>query len=56
MEKKKPWQLVLIVAVLLLTIYNILPTIIYYSKPLRDPVTKERSDSVAASAIARVNG
>ena len=30
MEKQKRWQLVLILTVLLLTLYNILPTVFYY--------------------------
>ena len=34
MEKQKRWQFYLIIAVLVLTLYNILPTIFFYSKPL----------------------
>jgi SecD/SecF fusion protein len=55
MEKQKRWQFWLIVAVILLTLYNILPTIFYYSKPLHEPIDPERARAVASSAIERVN-
>lgn len=43
MLKKKNWQLYLILVVIALTIYNILPTVFYYSKPLKSAITKERA-------------
>lgn len=55
MEKQKRWQLYLIVAVLILTIYNILPTVFYYTKPLKAPIDAPRAEQVADAAIARVN-
>ncbi|HXF28826.1 MAG TPA: hypothetical protein VN457_03165, partial [Chlamydiales bacterium] len=55
MEKQKRWQLFVIVAVLLLTLYNILPTIIYYSKPLREPIGPEQAKTVAIQIAARVD-
>ena len=55
MEKQKRWQLYLIVAVLVLTLYNILPTIFYYSKPLHQPVDAAYAESVALSTMDRVN-
>lgn len=55
MEKQKRWQLYLIVAVLLLTLYNILPTIIYYSKPLNEPVDAKQAHQVAENIIQRVD-
>ena len=55
MEKQKRWQLYLIVAVLVLTIYNILPTIFFYSKPLGSPIDAPRAEQVATAAIDRVN-
>lgn len=55
MDKQKRWQFYLIVAVILLTIYNILPTIIYYSKPLNQPIDKARANEVAVEIIDRVN-
>jgi SecD/SecF fusion protein len=56
MEKRKKWQLALIVTVLALTLYNILPTIFYYSKPLSKPVTQNEAKGVASAIAGRVNG
>lgn len=55
MEKQKRWQFYLIVAVLVLTLYNILPTIFFYSKPLKAPIDAPRAEQVANSIIKRVN-
>jgi SecD/SecF fusion protein len=55
MEKQKRWQFYLIVAVLALTLYNILPTIFYYSKPLKSPIDAPRAEVVASSIMDRVN-
>lgn len=55
MEKQKPWQFYLIIAVLILTLINILPTIIYYSRPLKDHIDEPRSQVVATGIIDRVN-
>ncbi len=55
MEKQKRWQFYLIVAVLVITLYNILPTIFYYSKPLKSPIEASRAENVALAAIDRVN-
>lgn len=55
MEKQKRWQFYLIVAVILLTLYNILPTLFYYTKPLREPITDQRSYTVAKEISERVN-
>lgn len=55
MEKRKRWQLYVIFAVLALTLYNIMPTILYYSKPLKDPIGAERAEAVATSIIDRAN-
>src|SRR5690349_679860 len=55
MEKQKRWQFYLIVAVLVLTLYNILPTIFFYTKPLKAPVDAPRAEQVASSVIDRVN-
>jgi len=55
MEKQKRWQLYVIIAVLVLTLYNILPTIFFYSKPLSEPIDASRAERVAASIIDRVN-
>lgn len=55
MEKQKRWQFYLIVAVLVLTLYNILPTIFFYTKPLKAPVDAVRAEQVASSIVDRVN-
>ena len=55
MEKQKRWQFFLILTVIILTLYNILPTIFYYTKPLKDPITVERAKEVSTSIVARVN-
>lgn len=55
MEKQKRWQLFLIIAVLVLTLYNILPTIFFYSKPLREPVDAGRAERVASEIVKRVD-
>ena len=55
MEKQKRWQLYVIIAVLVLTLYNILPTIFFYSKPLTAPIDAPRAKQVASSIIDRVN-
>lgn len=55
MEKQKRWQLYLIIAVLLLTVYNILPTIFFYINPLRAPIDAPRAQHVAQEIVTRVN-
>ena len=55
MEKRKRWQFFLILAVVILTIYNILPTLFYYSKPLKQPITSNESHETAISIVNRVN-
>jgi SecD/SecF fusion protein len=55
MEKQKRWQLALIITVFILTLYNILPTIIYYSKPLHDPINATRARGIEKDIATRVN-
>ncbi|MGC2594954.1 MAG: protein translocase subunit SecD [Rhabdochlamydiaceae bacterium] len=55
MEKQKKWQRYLIFAVIILTIYNILPTVFFYSKPLKSSIDGKRSNAVAEQIIDRVN-
>jgi SecD/SecF fusion protein len=55
MEKQKRWQLYLILAVILLTIYNILPTVFYYTKPLKKPIGEKEGLQVAKAIVDRVN-
>ena len=55
MEKQKRWQFYTILAVILLTLYNILPTIFFYSRPLGSPITAPRAQEVAKSIADRVD-
>ena len=55
MEKKKKWPLVLIFSVVVLTIYNILPTIFYYAQPLKAPISYEEGMKTASSIANRLN-
>ena len=55
MEKRKPWQKYLIIAVLALTLYNIFPTILYYSKPLKAPIDSRRAEAISDAIVARTN-
>ena len=55
MEKQKRWQFYLIIAVLVITLYNILPTIFFYSKPLQAPIDAPKAEHVASAIIQRVN-
>src|SRR6185503_1828166 len=55
MEKQKKWQLYLIIAVIVLTIYNILPTVFFYSNPLKSPIDAKRSNAIAEQIVTRVN-
>src|SRR5205085_4271628 len=55
MEKQKRWQLFVMIAVCVLTLYNILPTIIFYSKPLNHPVDEKYAMQVAGDITHRVN-
>lgn len=53
MEKRKKWQSFLIVALVALTLYNILPTLFYYSKPLKNPISKVQADKIADQIASR---
>lgn len=55
MEKQRRLQRILIIAVLLLTVYNILPTLFYYSKPLSKQIDEKRAEQIALSIAKRVN-
>jgi SecD/SecF fusion protein len=55
MKKKTKWQLTLIVTVLALTLYNIFPTLLFYTKPLNKPVNETQSVEIISQIISRVN-
>ena len=55
MQKQKRWQLILILAVTVLTIYNILPTVFFYTKPLNAPINEPRGNQIAIDIANRIN-
>jgi SecD/SecF fusion protein len=56
MDRPKRWHFWIIGLVVLLAIYNILPTLFYYGRPLRDPIDQGRAMVVAQEVVQRVNG
>jgi len=54
MDKQRKWQFLLILSVIILTVYNILPTVFYYAKPLKDPVSLKSAEGIAARIAQRV--
>jgi SecD/SecF fusion protein len=55
MERQKRWHLFVIIAVIALTIYNILPTVFYYTKPLKSSIDDDKAYGVAENMVERVN-
>ena len=55
MKKKTKWQLALIVSVLTLTLYNILPTLFFYTKPLHRDIGAKEAAYTAKEITNRVN-
>jgi len=55
MEKMKRWQFALIAVVIVLTLYNILPTILFYAKPLKRPIREQQAEGIARAIIERVD-
>lgn len=55
MEKQKRWQRFLIYGVVLLTVYNILPTVFFYSKSLKSPIDQKRAAAISETITHRVN-
>ncbi len=52
-KQTQRWQRFLIVFVFLMTLYNILPTIIYYSKPLDQPISSSQAEKIAQEFSSR---
>lgn len=52
--KRKKWHYILICAVTLLTLFNVLPTVIYYAKPLDQPIGSSGAIAIAKSAVRRI--
>jgi SecD/SecF fusion protein len=55
MEKKRKMQLALILAVALLTIYNILPTLFFYAQPLKSAISPAIAAREAETIALRVD-
>ena len=55
MKKRKGWQLALILSVVLLAVYNILPTIFFYSQPLNEQIGEKGANEISVSMMKRVN-
>jgi SecD/SecF fusion protein len=55
MTSKKRWHLWLILAVFALTIYNVLPTVFFYSRPLHSSIDRKKAESIAHDISERVN-
>ncbi|MEN9654142.1 MAG: bifunctional preprotein translocase subunit SecD/SecF, partial [Chlamydiota bacterium] len=48
------WQTTLIIAVIALTLYNILPTLFYYAKPLKQPIDAKMAEAIIERIEDRV--
>ena len=55
MGTQKKWQLILIIVVVTLTLYNIFPTLLFYLKPLNQPIHEKKGLSIAKKIVNRVN-
>src|SRR5436189_4214542 len=55
MEKRKRWHFYLILSVVLLTIYNILPTLTYYANPLKKPIGQKEATEITSQIAKRVD-
>ncbi|MEX1013479.1 MAG: protein translocase subunit SecD [Waddliaceae bacterium] len=55
MEKQKRWQFWVIIAVISLTLINILPTVFYYSRPLKSPILEQDAKEIGTEIVNRVN-
>ena len=55
MKKQKRWHSWLIATVSLLTVYNILPTILFYANPLSDKIGAKKAIEIQNSIADRVN-
>ena len=54
MERQKRWHLFLILAVIGLTIYNIFPTVFYYCRPLKQPISTSTGKEIAQKVADRI--
>lgn len=54
MEHKQRWRLLLILLVLFFAIYNVLPTAIYYSKPLTSQIDESKALAIGEQVAERI--
>ena len=55
MHKTKRWQFILILSVTVLTLYNILPTVFFYTKPLHQPILEPKANTIAVQIAKRID-
>ncbi len=55
MHKTKRWQSILILAVTVLTLYNILPTVFFYTKPLGTFINEPKANELSIQIAKRIN-
>lgn len=55
MEQQFRWQKILIFTVIVLTCYNILPTIFFYSNPLQKPIEQKEAKKICSTISNRIN-
>ncbi|MES2199064.1 MAG: protein translocase subunit SecD [Chlamydiota bacterium] len=55
MHKTKRWQSILILAVTVLTLYNILPTIFFYIRPLGTSINEPKANELSIRIAKRIN-
>lgn len=55
MHKTKRWQFLLMLAVTLLTLYNILPTVFFYTKPLGTSINEPKANKISIDIAQRIN-
>ena len=55
MHKTKRWQSILILAVTVLTLYNILPTVFFYTKPLGTSINEPKANEISIQIAKRIN-
>lgn len=54
MEKRKKWHSYLIFFVLVFALYNVIPTIIYYSKPLNKTIDSKEASTIVQRIVTKI--
>ncbi len=55
MKKHRRWQGFILFSVGIVTLFHILPTLLYYSKPLQESLSSKDAHQIAVASIQRVN-